>query len=179
MGKKTKKKTKKAKRESENIKGLWYSSPLALGIKALVPVLLLALVGGLIFLPSEGKHRSVFMKVAEEVTSPLAHGELAREAALGDDYRLAEAEFEQMQRLSGNSRVLGWQSELEELIWPEKKIRRDIEKWEEQIEKRPSRDLYLKLAEGYWRLGEAEKSEQYVRKAQELDPNNDAVRDLF
>lgn len=119
------------------------------------------------------------MKTGEKVTSPLAHRELAKRAAGEGDYELAEREYEKgLSLLEEESAVLGWESELESVVWPEKILREKIERWIRQVRERGCRELYLKIAMALWRLGEEEKGFEYWERAEKLDPNDRQVLEV-
>jgi tetratricopeptide (TPR) repeat protein len=71
-------------------------------------------------------------------------------------------------------RVLGAEVEIEELIYPERVIEREIERYLVLLERYPGhRDVYLVLARLYQEIGEVEKGEYYWEQARILDPNNE------
>ncbi|OGV89007.1 hypothetical protein A2Z41_02560 [Microgenomates group bacterium RBG_19FT_COMBO_39_10] len=94
---------------------------------------------------------------------------------------LAESQVKQT-----NGQILGKQTNLKlEELWQKKFYSdpNDIEKlimaWEKIIEEKPGyRDGYLQLAYLYYQLYENEKTEEYLKKAIELDPNYQPARAL-
>ena len=98
--------------------------------------------------------------------------EAALRAAKVGDYVIAQDLWERMTIKEGDS-VLGVESELEDRIYPERVVEREIEKYEGLLAKYPGhRDIYLMLAGLYGQIGKTEQSEQYLELARELDPNN-------
>ncbi len=177
--------TKKNKQESKqkqdegSAKGLFYSSPLILGLKSLIPVLVVLLISVLALRSTQGSRKRALMKTGEEVGSPLAHRELAKKAALANDYQLAEKEyFRGLDLVDNQSAVLGWESDLESVVFPDRSLRKRIERWLELVERTASREIYLKIAIGYWKLGEKESSFEYWEKASKLDPNDRQVLEV-
>jgi tetratricopeptide (TPR) repeat protein len=63
--------------------------------------------------------------------------------------------------------------ELEDVVYPERKVERRIEELEQKLVEYPgNRQIYLGLSELYGQLGNGEKREEYLEKAWILDPNN-------
>jgi tetratricopeptide (TPR) repeat protein len=63
--------------------------------------------------------------------------------------------------------------ELEDIVYPERKVERRIEELTQKLEEYPgNRQIYLGLSELYGQLGNREKSEEYREKARVLDPSN-------
>lgn len=95
-------------------------------------------------------------------------GEVIERAASLGDYELAEKLYK-----SAAGNVLGAESELEDVIYPEKVVERRIGELEEKlVQYLGNREIYLAIADLYEQLGEAEKSGEYREKARVLDPNN-------
>lgn len=62
--------------------------------------------------------------------------------------------------------------ELEDIVYPERKIERRIAELETALENYPSnREIYLSLGQLYGQLGQGENAERYLEKARILDPN--------
>lgn len=174
-----KNKQEKKQKPDEGDKGLLYSSPLILGLKSLIPVFLILLVTLLSLKSTQGSKKRALMRTGEKVGSPLAHRELAKKAALANDYQLAEKEyFRGLGLVDDQSAVLGWESELESVVFPDRSLRGKMERWLELVERTASREIYLKLAIGYWKLGEKESSFEYWEKASKLDPNDRQVLEV-
>lgn len=92
---------------------------------------------------------------------------IGRAARLGD-YGLARGIYE-----SGGERVLGAESELEDLVYPERVIERKIGEIEEKLKEYPgNREIYLMLTNLYTQVGDEELAGEYGEKARVLDPNN-------
>lgn len=179
MSKKNKKKVDRQEKNKGDDRGLFYGSPLFLGLKSLVPVFLVVVVSILALKSTQGSDKRALMKSGEEVASPLAHQELAKKAALANDYKLARREYMRgLNLISDESAVLGWESELEAAVFPKENLKSRIEVWLEQVKKTASREIYLKIAIGYWKLGNYESSFEYWEKASKLDPNDRQVLEV-
>ena len=64
-------------------------------------------------------------------------------------------------------------NDLEDMVYPERKITKRIEELTQSLEIYPeSREIYLALAELYKQLGSEEKSQECRERARILDPNN-------
>lgn len=106
------------------------------------------------------------------------HLRLAEAAVLAADYSLAKDEFKmaEVQLSSSGNAVLGVTNELDQvrkLVFPEAAIRQQVGGLEVEMLKRPeSRDIALRLALLYWRLGETDNANDYLNLASKLDPNN-------
>lgn len=98
--------------------------------------------------------------------------EAALRAAYVGDYAIAQDLWER-QMIKEEASVLGVESELEDRVYPERVVEREIEKYEGLLTKYPGhRDIYLTLANLYGQIDKSEQSEQYLELARELDPNN-------
>lgn len=97
-------------------------------------------------------------------------------AAKQGDYELAQTLFEQIQDSRGKIQVLGADSKLEEVVYPERRIARDIGEWEAQLEAYPGhRDILLTLALLHKQAGNMDMAEEYWGEARKLDPNGERV----
>lgn len=95
---------------------------------------------------------------------------VVEKAASSGDYDLAQALFEQIQDLR-------FKIQVEDLVYPERKVERRIEGLETKLLEYPgNRQIYLGLAELYGELGNEAKSEEYREKARILDPNGAEFR---
>ena len=95
-----------------------------------------------------------------------------RAAQLGD-YTLAKSLYNKQYATESNEQVMGVMSELEELVFPEREVQREIVRYEELLFSHPGhRDIYLALARLYEQIDMTEQSEIYYNLARELDPNN-------
>lgn len=85
------------------------------------------------------------------------------------DYSLAE----KLLKESPNSLVLGANSEIDDLVYPERVVERKIEELENSLEKYPgNREIYLQLAGLNEQIGKSEQAQQYSEMARVLDPNS-------
>ena len=94
------------------------------------------------------------------------------------DYGLAQKLLtqEQTNKLTINE-VLGAGTELEELVYPERRIEHEIERQEELLAKYPgSRDILVALARLYREIGQEEQAQGYWEQARVLDPNNEIFK---
>ncbi len=100
---------------------------------------------------------------------------LTRSAKSGD-YTLAEELFQKLEVGQSGNNILGSESELEDTVYPEKKVERRITLLENKLAEYPgNREIYLELANLYGQLGDEEQSHKYREKARILDPNNNVV----
>lgn len=89
------------------------------------------------------------------------------------DYETAQELFNHKSQMTNSQMVLGVDSELEDKVYPERKVERKIAELEEKLKEYPSnREIFLQLAELYGQIGNQEKSDEYREKARILDPNN-------
>lgn len=95
--------------------------------------------------------------------------EAVRRAATKGDYELAQ----KLYQVSGSEyQVLGAESELEELVYPESKLAREIGKWESKLAEYPgNREVMRGLVNLYDLAGEKEKASQLRERIRILDPN--------
>lgn len=104
--------------------------------------------------------------------SPLSSNEeeIIRMASGKGDYALAQKIYESP-RLK--EKVLGARSELEDLVYPERQLDRELIEKETLNEKYPNnRDILLNLSQIYEMLGDKERAEFVRESARILDPNN-------
>lgn len=98
--------------------------------------------------------------------------EVVEKAARIGDYALAQKLDREVKGLTTNE-VLGVNSELEDLIYPERLVLREIERYKQLLALYPGhRDIYLTLAELYEQVSEYEAANEYWELARTLDPNN-------
>lgn len=173
--KKTKRKVGETKKvKNREVVGL-IDSPLVKGLAALIPMILLLVVAGL-SLTDIGERRAI-LRAGLFPSSQLAHFGLAEAAAREGDYALAEEEYFLGLRNGDESpTILGVNSYLEDLIWPERKIRAEIEFLEQMKTAVVSREIHARLAVLYDRLGESEKVRIEVEAAKEIDPNDEQTK---
>ena len=138
-------------------------------VKPVVAVGGLAVLIGISFWPQSPIRRAA-LNAGGKPNDPKIHGELAREAAKVYDYKLAEREF----NLGQDQKVLGARDE----VFPEEAIEQQITDWENVAKTVNSRDLWLKLAELYWRVFDEEKAREAWQKAWLIDPNYEGVISL-
>lgn len=99
--------------------------------------------------------------------------EAALHAARAGDYELAQHLWENRSLGENDRLVLGVESELEDLVYPERVVEREITRYETLLLKYPGhRDIYLWLAELNTQVGRIEKAQEFFDLAKELDPNN-------
>lgn len=91
------------------------------------------------------------------------------------DYEMARKFYESCavpQCQSATDRVLGASTELEDLVYPERKVERKIGELENALTRYPeNKDIYTNLAQLYHQLGNDEQAAGYVEAARVLDPN--------
>lgn len=98
--------------------------------------------------------------------------EAIRAATERGDYQTAKSLYEKMTG-TGKDPVLGLSSELEELVYPERRVEQRISELSLKLEEYPgNREIYLTLAELYSQIGNQEIAQEYREKARILDPNN-------
>lgn len=91
-------------------------------------------------------------------------------------------DYETAQRLYEEMKVLGEQvggQSLEELVYPRRKLKREIAENEELLRQYPEHlDLLLRLVEQHLYLGEKEKAAWYLERASYLEPNGERVKEM-
>ncbi len=96
--------------------------------------------------------------------------ELVERAARAGDYELAR---ELYQGSSSKDQVLGAESELEDLVYPERVVKKRIDELLQKLEIYPgNREIFRVLSQLYAQIGDEEMSSQYYEMVRELDPNN-------
>ena len=97
-----------------------------------------------------------------------------RIAAGQGDYLTADRLMQEYTNAQMNKSVLGVESELEDLVYPERKVERRIVELENMLDKYPEdKDIYASLAQLYFELGNKERAAGYAEKARVLDPNGE------
>lgn len=108
--------------------------------------------------------------VKSSVSSARNSREVVERAARAGDYELAR---ELYQGVSSKDQVLGAESELEDLVYPERVVWRRIDELEQKLEIYPgNREIYRTLSALYSEIGEEQKSSDYWEMVRELDPND-------
>ena len=104
-------------------------------------------------------------------------GQVIIKSAKSGDYTLAEELFKKLEVGQSGNNILGSESELEDVVYPEKIVERRIFQLENKLVEYPgNREIYLELAGLYGQLGHEEQSNEYREKARILDPNNDITK---
>ncbi len=104
-----------------------------------------------------GKSMSPTTSVEQAIRQAVAYG----------DYLLAAQLY-----TSSDEHVLGASSELEELVYPERIVKRRTYELEQKLEVYPgNREIYLLLAQLYDQMGNQEMAREYNEQARILDPN--------
>lgn len=107
----------------------------------------------------------------ESLVGATSRSEAIKRAAKLGDYQTAAELLEQGREIK-EDKVLGVESELEEIVYPEMIVWRRIEELEEKLEVYPgSKEIYLMLTSLYLQLGQLERADEYREKARILDPN--------
>lgn len=98
--------------------------------------------------------------------------EAVRIAAGRGDYTTAEAMWNNQAPNSNNQKVLGTNTQLEDMVYPERKVERRIAELTLMLEKYPdNKDVYTNLAQLYFEIGNEGQATEYAEKARVLDPN--------
>lgn len=101
--------------------------------------------------------------------------ELVRRAVRVGDYETARRVWKK--ETTKNSAVLGVETELEELIYPERKIEEEIKKYEQLLTTYPNnRDILLHLSRLCRIIESGACASEYWEQARILDPNNAMFR---
>lgn len=99
--------------------------------------------------------------------------EVIQNAAGRGDYETARELLDHYTIRPLNDLVLGVESELEDLTYPEKKVGRKIAELESQLERYPNHfEILLELSRLEALIGKDEQSLNYREMARVLDPNN-------
>ena len=151
-------------------------SPMFEGLVGLMPVLILVISISFNLFPVQDRLRSKQHQAGRFPRSTLAHWELAREAASRFDYVLAEAEYRLGEKYTKkDSPILGVSSEIGDMVWPEVRVMEEVKNLNEASNVTRSRSLLLKLAVGYWSLGENKLANEMLEKAASIDPNDSMI----
>lgn len=103
--------------------------------------------------------------------------EASIKAARVGDYAKAQALWNQQLTITNDQRVLGNMSEEEDLVFPERVVEREIQKYEAMLQEYSGhRDIYLALATLYAQINRSEEAQKYYGLARELDPNNVMIK---
>ena len=98
-------------------------------------------------------------------------------AAERGDYTTASQLWSNQDRVAGNETILGAESELEDKVYPERVVERQIAELEGKLGEYPEhRDILLEISRLYRELGEQEKANDYFEQARILDPNGEWFR---
>jgi len=97
--------------------------------------------------------------------------EVVEKAARVGDYELAQ----KLYQVSGiKNQVLGAETELEDLVYPEEKLAREISRWEEALATYPgNREIMRGLAVLYEQVGEQDRAGELREQVRKLDPNGE------
>ncbi len=110
--------------------------------------------------------------VKNSVVGAKSEREVMEQAARAGDYELAKELYGQCQVTQCHKQVLGAESALEELVYPEEKLAREIVKWELARDQYPSnREIMRGLAELYEQAGEIDKANFLREEVRIMDPN--------
>lgn len=113
------------------------------------------------------------LNVKNSVVSAVNTRALIEKAVNLGDYETAERLFDQNTNETNDQRVLGVESELEDIVYPERIVERRIQELEQQLMIYPgSRDLLVTLAGLYDQIGNGEMGAQYRESARVLAPND-------
>lgn len=100
-------------------------------------------------------------------------GVIERAAERGD-YQIARELFGKGAGGADNQDVLGVTSALEDKVYPEQVVVREIARLEGKLAEYPEhRDILLEISRLYGELGEEEKAKSYFERARVLDPNGE------
>lgn len=103
--------------------------------------------------------------------------EASVKAARVGDYTKAQALWNDNLTITNNQTVLGNMSEEEDLVFPERVVEREIQKYEAMLQEYSGhRDIYLALATLYAQINRSEEAQKYYGLARELDPNNVMIK---
>lgn len=97
--------------------------------------------------------------------------EVVEKAARVGDYESAQ----KLYQVSGiKNQVLGAETELEDLVYPEEKLAREIARWEEALATYPgNREIMRGLAVLYEQAGEQDRAGELREQVRKLDPNGE------
>jgi tetratricopeptide (TPR) repeat protein len=88
------------------------------------------------------------------------------------DYATAAELLSRYENTMSGQPVLGIMSELEDRVYPERKVLKRIAELEEKLEDYPGeREIFLALSNLYAQLGDQTAAREYREKARVLDPN--------
>lgn len=89
------------------------------------------------------------------------------------DYDLARGLYPSLNTTDSELAILGSESELEDKVYPERKVERRISELQSKLELYPgSVEIYRSLSELYGQLGNTDLKAEYREKIRILDPND-------
>lgn len=93
-------------------------------------------------------------------------------AAKRGDYKVARMLFDSSTNTASETVVLGVKTELEDIVYPERIVEKQIIELENKLEKYPgNREIYHSLSTLYAQVGKQETANAYQEMARVLDPN--------
>lgn len=164
-------KKKKKARGNKKVDLGFVESPLIKGLLQLIPLVVLFVVGGLVLIPVDNELQQLKLAVGSQPDSVVSHKLLAAGVAKKGDYKLAEREYVIGSSFNNNGDVLGASSEIEDAIWPERRIL-DMITAIENGSAPESRFNYLRLAKLYWEVNDIDTAREYLSRAIAIDPND-------
>ena len=112
------------------------------------------------------------INVKMSVVGARSEREIIEMSAKVGDYETAKELYGQCQVTPCHEQVLGAETELEDLVYPEQKLAREIARWEGALKQYPSnREIMRGLASLYEQAGESERAEELREQSRILDPN--------
>lgn len=152
--------------------GVWFS--LLRGVMSVLPVVILLVVVGMeIEQPVIGKEREAFLRLGEKSDSPTGLYQVAKVAAKSGDLESGKYYLALAEKKNQDSPILGLSSELEEFLWPERRLEREWEKIVGWVEAGNSAKVLLRGALIWWQLGDGKLAGDLWQKAWEIDPNDE------
>ncbi|PIR98951.1 hypothetical protein COT87_02100 [Candidatus Collierbacteria bacterium CG10_big_fil_rev_8_21_14_0_10_44_9] len=110
--------------------------------------------------------------VKSSVAGARGEREVIERAARVGDYETARKLYSDQFTGGSGQEVLGAESKLEDLVYPEQKLAREIEKWESGLAENPgNREIMRGLAQLYEQVGNIEKVIELREQIRILDPN--------
>ncbi len=142
---------------------------------AVLPVVVALIILGLQF-ESGMRERDVFLRLGEGGDSPALWYEAVKKAAEEGDVASGRKFYTKAVGGDTESPVLGASSDLEDRLWPERRLEREWRKIEGLVNEGRSAQVLLRGVEIKWLLGEKNEARELWVRAWAIDPNGEVQK---